>query len=169
MSAVRSFALLGGIVGVVMIGAGVIVWKKQLVAPESGPLSPVLSAKGSVSSLSHRSLPTEHKCLAPPDDAGDEGMVASAGLDAEVVRSVMRGAVQSTLSCFRGAPSITMMLEINVACTGRVARVNIEEDGGASSQIQSCVQDSLRYAAFPAHALPEGDTFEYPIAYNAPT
>ena len=138
-------------------------------APDAPEAAISKRAKGSVSSLTR--LPAEKPCLAAPTDAADDAagsvMVASAGLDPEAVRSVMRGAVQNTLECFAGAPSVTLWLSIDVACTGRVSKVNVDDDGGASLEVQGCVKDALRTASFPAHALPDGDTFEYPLAYSA--
>ena len=113
-------------------------------------------------------LPKEKACIPPPTDAGDEGMVASAGLDPDVVRSVMRTAVQKVLPCFAGEASATMLLNVKVACTGQVEDVSIVEDGGASPTVRTCVQEGLKYAEFPAHQLPDGDQFEYPLRYNAP-
>jgi hypothetical protein len=95
-------------------------------------------------------------------------MVASAGLDSDAVRTVMRAAAQSALRCFQGSPSVTMVLDLNVACTGRVASVGISDDGGAPSLTQTCLKEALRYAEFPAHGLPDGESFEYPLSYNAP-
>ncbi len=124
---------------------------------------------GNIAAVSGLHLPPEKPCLKGPTDVGDDAMDASAGLDPDAVRTVMHAAVQNTLKCFQGAQSVKLMLSVNVACTGRVAKVAIEDDGGATPAIQTCVQDVLKYAAFPAHALPDGDTFEYPLNYTAPT
>lgn len=128
-----------------------------------------IAATASLAPAGALRLPPEKPCLAGPSDvAAEEGMEASAGLDFDQVRQVMRGFVPQTLKCFGNAASTTVQLEITVACTGRVARVDVADDGGASPDVVGCVKDVMRYAAFPAHALPDGDTFEYPLSYNAP-
>ncbi|MDP2304905.1 MAG: hypothetical protein Q8P18_02640 [Pseudomonadota bacterium] len=112
--------------------------------------------------------PAEKACLPPPSDVGPEDMVASAGLDPDAVRTVMRAAANAALPCFVDSPSVVVRLSINVACTGRVAKVDVEDDGGATAEVQGCIQGVLRAAEFPAHALPDGDTFACPLRYTAP-
>ncbi len=112
--------------------------------------------------------PTEKACLPPPSDVGPEEMVASAGLDPADVRTSMRAASQASLPCFVDSPSVTLQLSIVVACTGRVAKVDVKDDGGASPEVQGCVREALGAAEFPAHQLPDGDTFQYPLRYTAP-
>jgi hypothetical protein len=145
-------------------GLAVVAWNRRAPpAPAASP--PKVAATGDVAKVPR--APKEKACLPPPTEVDEDGMVASAGLDAEAVRAVMRGAVQNTLKCFAGSPSTTLMLSLNVACTGRVARVDVQDDGGAAPEVQRCVQDALKLASFPAHALPDGDTFEYPLVYTA--
>ncbi|MFZ5477034.1 MAG: hypothetical protein ACOZNI_09695 [Myxococcota bacterium] len=152
--------------GSVALAGGLAAWVwERSPPPEAGARARApVAATGAVASA----LPKEKPCLAAPTHAGEDEMVASAGLEPEAVRGVMRSAVQGTLKCFAGSPSVTMMLTLNVACSGRVAKVDVADDGGASPEVQRCVQDVLRYAAFPAHALPDGDSFDYPLVYNAP-
>jgi hypothetical protein len=160
-------------IGLVSLGVlGFAAWKlhpEALPAPALGKRTSAGHAAGNMAAVSGPHLPPEKPCLAAPTDAAEDEMAASAGLDPDAVRAVMRTAVQGTLHCFEGSPSVTLMLAINVACTGRVSKVEVEEDGGASAEVQQCVQNSLRYAAFPAHALPDGDTFEYPLSYDPPS
>jgi len=63
-------------------------------------------------------------------------------------------------------PSGTLNLSITVACTGRVAGVRVQDDGGLDTTLVSCVADTLRYAPFPAHDLPDGETFGYPMVFS---
>lgn len=158
---ILSFAAIGA--GALLL-LGVAAWS---VRPQDAPIPPTGAARstGASSRMAQRS---ERPCLAAPTDAGEDEMVASAGLDPDVVRTVMRAAVQGTLSCFRGAPSAAMVLSINVACSGRVASVDIGEEGGATAEVQQCVRAALRNAEFPQHALPDGEVFEYPLNYTAP-
>lgn len=117
-------------------------------------------------------MPSEKPCLAGPTDVGEGGdeaeFVGSAGLDAEVVGATMSGFLPKALDCFAGAPSGTVSVEVNVACSGRVAKVNVVDDGGLDAAVTGCVTDRLRYAAFPAHDMPDGFSFEFPVRYRAP-
>ena len=113
-------------------------------------------------------MPREKACLSGPSAEGldDEGMAASAGL----TRSQIRGAVDAFLprvtSCVTDdVPSKQIWLEINVACTGRVASVHIADQAGWPTELAQCVADRFRYAAFPAHDLPDGETFSQPIGF----
>ena len=60
----------------------------------------------------------------------------------------------------------TLGLSITVACTGRVATVRVTDDGGLDASLVSCITDTLRYAPFPAHDLPDGETFGYPMVFS---
>lgn len=114
-------------------------------------------------------LPPAQKCLAGPSDvAGDEGMAASTGLSLEQLRAAMGGFVGNTLRCLpEGGLDGTIDLSITVACTGRVASVRAIDDGGVPHAVVSCVTDTLRYTPFPAHDMPDGFEFEYPLTFTA--
>ena len=38
--------------------------------------------------------------------------------------------------------------------------------GGAPASVAGCVAETLTYASFPAHALPDGVSFHYPIHFQ---
>lgn len=120
-------------------------------------------------------LPPEQPCLSGPTDAelaGDEpGMVGSAGLERAQVKAAMDAFLGRLSPCAEAEPSWpvgTARLEITVACTGRVASVQVEDSGGLSASLLGCVQQTLRYAPFPAHDMPDGYTFAYPLRFSAP-
>lgn len=119
------------------------------------------------------SLPAEQACLAGPDAAslgeGEEPeMSASAGLSPSQVRGAMSAFVHHTLRCVPEGtqPAGTVDLHITVACTGRVAQVAVLDDGGMPEELVGCVQEVLAYAPFPAHDLPDGETFQYPLTFS---
>ncbi len=119
------------------------------------------------------SMPAEKPCLAEPELSGtaDAEMVASQGLDAGEIRDAMSSFVHHTLSCIAGSgssPSEALRLEITVACTGQVSDVTVLAGGDWPSEVAGCVTETLRYAPFPAHDLPGGESFEYPLRYRAP-
>lgn len=114
-------------------------------------------------------LPPEQPCLAGPALAGsaDEEMAASAGLSQEQIAGAMRGFVHHTLPCLADtAPSRPLEMEITVACTGRVADVRILDAGDWDDEVARCVTETIRYAPFPAHDLPDGETFRYPLRFT---
>lgn len=141
---------------------------EPVAAPDAAATVPDAPRKAKKARKAAARPPTEKACLPPPTDVGPEDMVASAGLAPDDVRAGMRAASQASLPCFADSPSVTLRLSINVACTGRVAKVDVEDDGGASDAVQGCVREALGAAEFPAHALPDGDTFQYPLRYTAP-
>lgn len=119
------------------------------------------------------SLPPERACLAGPDAAalgeGDEPEVsASRGLSHAQVSAAMRAFVHHTLRCVPEGtqPAGTVELHLTVACTGRVARVEVLDDGGMPPELVACVPEVLAYAPFPAHDLPDGETFRYPLRFS---
>lgn len=114
-------------------------------------------------------MPPEHACLAGPTDvAADEGMAASVGLSEDQVRAAMDAFVGRTLRCVPDgfASDGTIAAEITVACTGRVAAVDVTDDGGMPADMVACVRDTLRYTPFPAHDMPDGYTFGYPLRFR---
>lgn len=114
-------------------------------------------------------MPSPKPCLAAPTEvgAGDAPeMAASAGLADADVRAALATFSPHLVSCFADAPGGTVLLSVTVGCDGRVSAVKTEEDGGFSQEILSCVHDRLGYAAFPAHDMPDGFSFSWPLRYS---
>jgi LysM repeat protein len=121
---------------------------------------------------SARSLPPERPCLPPPDpdalEAGDEpSYLASKGLGQGQVEAAMQAFLPGLYGCVPEGeePDGVLSLEIQVACTGRVATVRVLDDGALPGALVACVQDEARYAAFPPHDLPDGFVFHYPVSF----
>ena len=116
------------------------------------------------------SLPPEQACLSGPElvDGGDDPAFAgNEGLSRTQVRTAMNAFLPTLQRCITGDwPSGTLSLSITVACTGRVAQVRVQDDGGLDASLVTCVSDTLRYAPFPAHDLPDGETFGYPMVFS---
>jgi len=115
--------------------------------------------------------PAARRCLAGPNADAldvDHGYLASEGLSADQIRTSMRGFVQHTMQCIpkgtRG--TFSYQAEITVGCDGRVSDVRTTREGGLPTRVRQCIAQTLGFAAFPAHALPDGVTFEYPIQYR---
>jgi LysM repeat protein len=115
-----------------------------------------------------RALPPEQACLAPPGAAdGDASMVASEGLSRTQVRTALDAFVPELIPCVEGeAPAGTLLLDLTIACTGRVAAVAVAKDPGWPAGVVACVSDTLRYAPFPAHDLPDGEQITWPLSFS---
>ncbi len=129
-----------------------------------------VTAEPGAAELSDLVMPAAQSCLAGPTDvAADEGFAAAEGLSDAQVRSAMSGFVHHTLRCFPpGTPSGRIHSAITVGCDGRVSAVDIEDDGGLSADVVGCVRETLAYATFPSHDMPDGYGFEYPLRFEAP-
>ncbi len=141
------------------------------VAPSRGGSSPARRAPAEAAAA--RSLPPAKPCLPPPDpamlEAGDEpGFLASQGLNRAQIEGAMQAAVPGLFACVPedARPSGVMELELEVACSGRVAAVRILDGDGLPESLVGCVVDRLGYAAFPAHDMPDGYTFHYPLRFS---
>lgn len=115
------------------------------------------------------SMPAAKKCLAGPSDVaeGNGGMsvASNVGLSEPAIRSAMSRFVPKALSCVSGASRFdgTVETEITVGCDGRVTSVSIEHNDGVPQAVAACLRDTLRYAPFPAHDMPDGYTFGYRV------
>jgi hypothetical protein len=123
---------------------------------ETAPVAPKLS------------MPAAKKCLAGPSDVAEGAgvtMAGSVGLGEPEIRSTMSRFVPKALGCVSGASRFdgTVETEITVGCDGRVTSVSIEHNDGVPQAIAACLRDTLRYAPFPAHDMPDGYTFGYRV------
>jgi LysM repeat protein len=125
------------------------------------------------SSPAGRVLPPEQPCLPPPDpdtlQAGDEpAYLASLGLNQGQVEAAMNAFLPALFDCVPSGdePNGVLELELAVACTGRVAAVRVLDRGGLPEPLVACSADTLRYAPFPAHDLPDGFVFRYPVRFE---
>jgi LysM repeat protein len=140
------------------------------------PPPPRPQARGSVSAraAAARGLPPLKPCLPPPDpdalggDGDEPAYLASQGLSLAQVEASMDAFLPSLHDCVPpGArPDGVLSTELLVACTGRVETVVVVDDDGLSPELVGCVRGRLRYAAFPAHDLPDGFGFAYPISFR---
>ena len=115
-------------------------------------------------------MPSPKRCLAGPSltGTGDESeMAASQGLSVEQASIALNTHVPRVSSCIENAwPEGTIDYELNVGCDGVVQSVTLLDAGGFEETFTECVSEVLSYAEFPAHALPDGDTIEYPLTFS---
>ena len=116
------------------------------------------------------SPPAPKPCLPAPTGEGlpEEGVSASHGLDADQIRKAMDTIVGHALPCFADASTGTVLLSITAGCDGRVSDISISDAGDFPTDVTGCVVQTLRNASFPAHDMPDGYSFLYPVTYTAP-
>jgi hypothetical protein len=144
--------------------------------PESTPSSVTSSAGSSRSTASFQptppklGMPAPKKCLAGPSDkdlgaSSGMAMASNAGLSEPEIRATMSMFVPKALGCVSGSSAFsgTLETEITVGCDGRVKAVSIEGNDGVPQAVASCLRDTLKYAPFPAHDMPDGYTFGYRV------
>ena len=116
-------------------------------------------------------MPPAKECLRGPTDADaqgtEAGFASSQGLSHGQVKAAMDKALLGLGACVSGGwPVGRAELEITAGCDGRVSSVRIVGDGGLESGLLGCIQERLGYAEFPAHDLPDGETFGYPLVFS---
>lgn len=132
---------------------------RRRAAPATAPEAPAAGPR--------LTMPPEEPCLPPPDAVGEGEIAASVGLDPADIRRAVDGVLPHLPDCVDGeAPTGRLMLSITVACTGRVAATAVATDPGWPPGVVACVRDVVRHADFPAHQLPDGDTFTQPFGFR---
>jgi len=114
-------------------------------------------------------MPAPKRCLPGPKGvSGDHDISAGKGLSSPQIRATLDGFLRHTASCIPSGSSgtVTISTELTVGCDGRVVQSRVVSGGGAPSSVSSCVARVLTYAGFPAHDLPDGFTFVYPVEYR---
>lgn len=114
------------------------------------------------------SRPRPKPCLSGPtgDALGEVGTVASEGLSYAQIKSAMDGIAPHTLSCVPEGLNGRLETKIVVGCDGIVRDVETGATGGLPTEVVACITERLAFAEFPAHALPDGEIFEYPLTYS---
>lgn len=116
-------------------------------------------------------MPAPKACLSGPTEADahgtEAGFASSQGLSHAQVKAGMDAALPGLVACVDGAwPVGRAELELTAGCDGRIRAVRVVDDGGLDSGLLSCVRERLGYAEFPAHDLPDGETFVYPLVFS---
>jgi len=161
-----------------LIQVGQVLWihaagDTTLAAVGSQPTARSVRSTPGSAAAGTRTLPPARPCLPPPDpdaliDGDEPAYLASLGLSQAQVEAAMAVAVSDLYGCVPSGeqPSGVLGLSIDVACSGQVSAVRVLDDDGLASALVDCVTDSLRYTAFPAHDLPDGFGFHYPVSFR---
>jgi len=118
------------------------------------------------------SMPPKRKCLAGPSlDALSEDepdIQASQGLSVDQVRGPLAAFLPKLGRCFEGAwPTATVDFEITAGCNGRVSQVLVLDGDGVDFGELECMRTTLMYVGLPAHDMPDGMTFRYPVTLGS--
>jgi len=126
---------------------------------KSKPKSPVKTEDGLV-------MPRAKECLEGPSHEDETGMAASEGLSVDQVTHSLQRFLPNLTACVSDlVPSGQLVVEFTVGCDGLVSDVDVDDDPGWDVATSACVVDLLRFVEFPAHALPDGEYFRYPIGF----
>lgn len=121
------------------------------------------------SATSSLRMPPPKPCLAGPtaDELNvEDGYSGSKGLEATDIKASLVRYLPNINSCLSSAnslPSTELVLDFNVGCNGQVTAIQVSSAGDWDPNLTECVTGTLRYTPFPAHALPDGERFSYPI------
>ena len=118
-----------------------------------------------------RTRPKPKPCLSGPsldDLEADAGMAASAGLSLKQLRTSMNRHIQETLVCgeLGVSPSGRLLVEITVGCNGLVTGIKVMDEGPFEPLFVECVSKILYDGEFPAHDMPDGYSFDYPLNFS---
>ena len=112
--------------------------------------------------------PPKKRCLAGPsldslsDDVPD--IQSSMGLNYEQIQAPMAQFLPKLGRCFDGAwPEARVHFELTAGCDGRVSKVVVLDGGGVAASELECMRTTLSFVGFPAHDMPDGMTFQYPV------
>jgi len=144
--------------------------------PEKKKMTQTTLKKGEIPTLhkmglkATKSLPKAKECLSGPDAGSlsdDRGMMTNNGLSSQQINKAMNKFFPQLSDCMPDVwPTASIELDFNVGCDGRVSYVSIVKDDGMDFAIQQCIEESFKYAEFPAHDLPDGMDFNYPIQFE---
>ena len=117
-------------------------------------------------------LPPKKKCLDGPslDDLNDDvpEIQGSKGLSYQQIQQPMAAFLPTLGRCFSGTwPEAKVLFEMTTGCDGRVSKVVVLDDGGLSGPDLDCMRSTLSFVGFPAHDMPGGMTFQYPITLGS--
>jgi excisionase family DNA binding protein len=106
------------------------------------------------------SMPAPRRCLTAligDDAAQDYGIQMAQGLDSEQISAAVHRFQEQTLRCHPDDGAVTgqVMLEISVACNGRVKEATVLDDDTGDPEFAQCVADTMTFCPFDPHARDE--------------
>ena len=144
--------------------------KKALAKKKNNVPQDVVLHKMGMTAAPTKKLPKAKRCLSGPDSQSldDEyGMMTNQGLSSNQISQAMNKFFPQLADCMPDVwPTANIELDFNVGCNGLVSYVRIVKDDNLDFDIQQCLEESFQYAEFPAHDLPDGMDFTYPIQFE---
>jgi murein DD-endopeptidase MepM/ murein hydrolase activator NlpD len=132
--------------------------------------SGIVMHKSGMTAVPTKQLPKAKRCLGGPDASSlsaEQGMMTNQGLSSNQISNSMNSFFPQLSDCMPDVwPTASIEVDFNVGCNGRVTYVRIVKDDGLEFGIQSCLEDAFQYAGFPAHDLPDGMDFTFPIQFE---
>ena len=116
---------------------------------------------------SRPAMPKPKACMVLKDaQLSDQQMMASRGLSENQIKGSIEQFFPQLEDCLVGLQqSGSLRLEFTVGCDGLVDKVEAL-DSGIDKTTESCLIERFMLTAFPAHGLPDGEVFEYPLMLN---
>lgn len=115
-----------------------------------------------------RAAPRRSRCKAQRTDVAEGEMVTAAGLSRAQIQTVVAKRLPRTLACL--PPGLDgeyeMIVDITVGCDGRVSNTYTVAAGALPASTTRCVEKVFRGARFPAHDMPDGQSFQYPLTFS---
>ena len=144
--------------------------QKALATKKNNVPQDVVLHKMGMTAAPTKKLPKAKRCLSGPDAHSlddDHGMMTNQGLSSNQISQSMNKFFPQLADCMPEVwPTASIELDFNVGCNGLVTYVRIIKDDNLDFDIQQCLEDSFQYAEFPAHDLPDGMDFTYPIQFE---
>lgn len=99
---------------------------------------------------------------------GDGDMVAAKGLSSGQIQGTIRKRFGRLSRCVPSSLSGTYeaIVEIDVGCDGRVTNTYTISPGALSGNTMRCIERVFRSTRFPAHDMPDGMSFQYPLTFE---
>jgi len=130
----------------------------------------IVMHKSGMTAVPTKQLPKAKRCLGGPDASSlnaEQGMMTNQGLSSNQISNAMNDFFPQLSDCMPDVwPTANIEVDFNIGCNGRVSYVRIVKDDDLDFGIQSCLEDAFQYTEFPAHDLPDGMDFTFPIQFE---
>ena len=132
--------------------------------PPPGPAATRARPRRSSPRKSVAAGPRPKPCLEIGGDPGEHGIITAAGLTRDQLLPPLQAVAPGVLAC--SYPDVRLyrpIFVINVGCNGVISDLGANDPDGLGPETLSCIEAVLRTAEFPAHDMPDGMDFRYPM------
>ena len=116
------------------------------------------------------SMPSAKRCLAQSTrrNVAEGDVYGGKGLSSSQIKSSLNKTLGYTRRCMPAGTKgkFQVIVELTVGCDGRVKNTFTINGGGAPKPVTACIETVLSRTGFPAHDIPDGQSFQYPINYS---